>query len=335
MPGKKVQCRNCSAVMRSDNLNRHIKTCKSRQRRPFDQTNYHQEQNDVNGGPSIADSDDDSSMDIGNQSNKRTMIQSHKNSPSVQASYQSDRLRENADHENRKSKISSHTLKQPQRYVPKETFIDRIGSYSLNPSTDTHYIDSGDDDSSMEDQSDECSDESSMEELDKNRISSYALSGPVTQSHCIWFPPSVRAIIVGKSGSGKMTLLSYLLLAPKIMKYNNLIVCGRSLHQPEYKTMQQGFDKGLSNTQVGALFVNRERAKEQSGSLEQFIKDYSLTCKGGVEASFFDDVTKIPDPCEHDASRKNLLVLDDVMLGPQNKVEAYFTRGRHNNVDVI
>ena len=32
---------------------------------------------------------------------------------------------------------------------------------------------------------------------------------------------------------------------------------------------------------------------------------------------------------------KNLLILDDVMLGPQNKVEAYFTRGRHNNIDVV
>ena len=161
------------------------------------------------------------------------------------------------------------------------------------------------------------------------------MSEPVTQGLCIWFPPSVRAIIVGKSGSGKTTLLNYLLLAPKPMKYDNLIVCGRSLHQPEYQIMQQGFGKGLSNTQVGALFVNQERAKEQSGSLEQFIEDYSLTCKGGVDAVFFEDVARIPDPCEHDASKKNVLVLDDIMLGPQNKVEAYFTRGRHNNVDVI
>ena len=95
-------------------------------------------------------------------------------------------------------------LTDRERYEPQKTLIGRIGSYSLNPSTDTHYNDSGDDDSSMEDQSDH-SDESSMEELDKGKISSYALSEPVI--HCIWFPPSVRAIIVGKSGSGKTTLL--------------------------------------------------------------------------------------------------------------------------------
>ena len=232
------------------------------------------------------------------------------------------------------------------RYEPQKTLIGRIGSYSLNPK---QYIDSGDDSSVEDEYSDESSmkeldsgdvssvedNESSIKELDKNRISSYALSETATRSHCVWLPASVRAIIVGKSGSGKTTLLNYLLLAPKPMKYDNLIVCGRSLHQPEYQIMQQGFGKGLSNTQVGALFVNQERAKEESGSLEQFIEDYSLTCKGGVDAVFFEDVARIPDPCEHDASKKNVLVLDDVMLGPQNKVEAYFTRGRHNNVDVI
>ena len=109
------------------------------------------------------------------------MIQPHDNrlpSSSVQASYQPDRLRENAEDDdggNPKSKISNYTLKQP-----------------------------------------------------------------LIRKHSIWLPPSVRAIIVGKSGSGKTTLLSYLLLAPKIMAYNYLIVCGISLHQPEYRIMQQG-----------------------------------------------------------------------------------------------
>ena len=51
--------------------------------------------------------------------------------------------------------------------------------------------------------------------------------------------------------------------------------------------------------------------------------------KGGVDASFFEDVNMIPHPSEHDASQKTVLVLDDVMLGQQNKAETYFTRGRH------
>ena len=42
----------------------------------------------------------------------------------------------------------------------------------------------------------------------------------------------------------------------------------------------------------------------------------------------------IPDPSDHDAFKKNLIILDDIMLGPQNKEEAYFKRGRHNTIDV-
>ena len=33
--------------------------------------------------------------------------------------------------------------------------------------------------------------------------------------------------------------------------------------------------------------------------------------------------------------QKNLLLLDDCFLGKQNKAEAYYTRGIHNNCDTI
>ena len=58
-------------------------------------------------------------------------------------------------------------------------------------------------------------------------------------------------------------------------------------------------------------------------------------CKGDVNTEFYTDVSKIPDPAEHDPTLKNLLILDNIMLGPQNKAEAYYTRGRHNNFDVF
>ena len=173
------------------------------------------------------------------------------------------------------------------------------------------------------------------EQPDNDEISSYALNEPVIRKHCIWLPSNMRAIICGKSGCGKTTLLSHLLLSPMVMDYDNVIFCGRSLHQPEYKIMQLGFDKGLSNTQIGAMFLNQDEIKKTCGGIENFINKYSGKCKGNVDAVFLDDISSIPDPCELDFNKKNLLVLDDVMLSPQNKVEAYFTRGRHNNVDVI
>ena len=46
-------------------------------------------------------------------------------------------------------------------------------------------------------------------------------------------------------------------------------------------------------------------------------------------------MSKIPVPIYQDPAYKNLLILDDIMLGPQSKAEAYYTRGRHNNFDVF
>ena len=54
------------------------------------------------------------------------------------------------------------------------------------------------------------------------------------------------------------------------------------------------------------------------------MKDH---CNRGIDATFSDTVDNIPDPSEHDPNRKNILVFDDIMLGPQNKAEAYYTRG--------
>ena len=228
-------------------------------------------------------------------------------------------------------------LSDRERYEPQNTLIGRINSYSLNPSADTHYIDSGDD-SSEEDQLDEYNAESMSRNCESSIYDipnySWCDDGATKKNHSLHLPSDIRAIIVGKSGSGKTTLLCHLLMAPDVLDYNNLMVCGKSLHQPSYKIMQLGFKKGLSKTQIGKMFIRQDYVMEDGGP-EKVINDYSLKCKGGVDASFFNDVTWIPDPREHDASRKNLLVLDDVMLCPQNKVEAYFTRGRHNNVDVI
>ena len=41
------------------------------------------------------------------------------------------------------------------------------------------------------------------------------------------------------------------------------------------------------------------------------------------------------NPSESDAVEKNVLILDDRFLGPQNKAESYYTRGRHNNCDTF
>ena len=76
----------------------------------------------------------------------------------------------------------------------------------------------------------------------------------VTKNHSPIFPRDIRALIVGKSGYGKTTLLMQLLLEPGMLDYDTLTVCGKSLHQPQYRTEDAAFSKGFSKSQVRTLF---------------------------------------------------------------------------------
>ena len=79
----------------------------------------------------------------------------------------------------------------------------------------------------------------------------------------------------------------------------------------------------------------RQKEVEESGGIEQCLKDYNGHCPHSISSNFSSDITNIPDPSQLDSSRKNLLILDDLMLSPQNNVEHYFCRGRHSNVDCL
>ena len=56
---------------------------------------------------------------------------------------------------------------------------------------------------------------------------------------------------------------------------------------------------------------------------------------GKIKADFYDDCQDIPDPSTLDPMQKNLMLLEDCFLGKENKAEAYSTRGRHNNCDML
>ena len=152
--------------------------------------------------------------------------------------------------------------------------------------------------------------------------------------HYFLLPHSIRGLIIGRSGCGKTTLLNNLLLKEGFLDYENLLVFGPSLHQQEYRIMKAAFDKKLSKDQIRVIF-ERQKEINAAGGPEKVIEDYDGICKGKITAHFHDQSDTVPDPVELNPTEKNLLILDDIMTGPQSKAEDYYTRGRHNNVDVF
>ena len=148
-------------------------------------------------------------------------------------------------------------------------------------------------------------------------------------------PQNIRGLIVGRSNCGKTTLLLNLLLQPDWLDYNHLYVFGKSLHQQEYRILKKGLEDGLSKRQLSNLFLQQDLLARVNLSPLVAIDEYNGIKEGGIKVNFYDDSCDIPDPAELNPNEKNLLVLDECFLGKQNKAEAYYTRGRHNNCDTL
>ena len=149
-------------------------------------------------------------------------------------------------------------------------------------------------------------------------------------------PSSIRGLIIGRSGCGKTTLLNNLLLKDGFLDYDNLLVFGPSLHQVEYRIMKSAFDKGLSKDQIRVVFEKQHDINSMGIDPDKIISDYDGVCKGNIKANFYSQgEAEVPDPVDLNPTAKNLLVLDDIMTGPQSKAEDFYTRGRHNSVNVF
>ena len=148
-------------------------------------------------------------------------------------------------------------------------------------------------------------------------------------------PNNIRGLIIGKSNCGKTTLLFNLLLQPNWLDYDHLYAFGNTLHQQEYQIMKKAFDLGLSKHQIVNIFKNQKELEKIKASPLEIIEQYTGYRKNEIKADFFSDCNMIPDPTTLNIHEKNLLILDDCFLGPQNKAEAYYTRGRLNNCDIF
>lgn len=167
--------------------------------------------------------------------------------------------------------------------------------------------------------------------------SDYTWTSKVKRKNNPLLPSNIRGLIIGKSNCGKTTLLINFLLQPDWLDYTNLYVFGKSLHQREYQILRKGFESGLSKQQLTNIFQNKDKIKDDDDPIK-LIDEYIQQggeAKGAINSAFFDICTQILDPRELNEHEKNLLILDDCLLEKQNKAEAYYTRGRHNNCDTF
>ena len=86
---------------------------------------------------------------------------------------------------------------------------------------------------------------------------------------------------------------------------------------------------------ISNVFANQEALRIANISPLTAIDTYNGERNGKIKADFYDDCQNIQDPSALDPMQKNLLLLEDCFLGKQNKAEAYYTRGRHNNCDTV
>ena len=158
-----------------------------------------------------------------------------------------------------------------------------------------------------------------MTVLNSSEFDNYYVNNFYPQkNHSSLLPGSIRACIIGKSGCGKTNLLMNLLLKD-YLDYNNLYIFAKSLDQPLYQILIKGIENGLNKKEIGECILK-----------QKFTVDKKVQ---KVQIHYFDSPDEIPDPAEIDSKLKTLIIFDDIMLEKQNKIESYYTRGRHNNID--
>ncbi len=129
--------------------------------------------------------------------------------------------------------------------------------------------------------------------------------GTNKSKHADIFPKNIFMIIAGGTGSGKTHLLIDLLLS-RYVYFDNIMIYTTTPHQVYYKLLRDYF----------------EEVKSVLKSSEDIVTFYST-----------DD--ELEDPSNLDDNKTHIVVFDDVMNEKQKVMADYFTRGRHNNVNVF
>lgn len=116
------------------------------------------------------------------------------------------------------------------------------------------------------------------------------------KKHGNLLPNSVRAVFCGPSNCGKTNALLTLITHPNGLRFENVYIYSKSLKQPKYKLLEK-----------------------------------LLQSVDGVEYFPFNEHEQVVPP--NDAKPNSIFVFDDVACEKQDNIRAYFSMGRHENVD--
>ncbi|KAE9530110.1 hypothetical protein AGLY_011572 [Aphis glycines] len=115
--------------------------------------------------------------------------------------------------------------------------------------------------------------------------------------HGALLPNTIRSLIVGPSGCGKTNLIFTLLTNINGIRFHNVYIYSKTLDQPKYKMLGDI----LSGTDVG-LFT------------------------------FYENEKVLPP---EEALPNSVFIFDDIISENQKIARTYFSRGRHNLIDVF
>lgn len=117
-----------------------------------------------------------------------------------------------------------------------------------------------------------------------------------TKRHGQLLPNTIRALIVGPSNCGKTNAMVSLLESPNGLKFENVYLYSKSLHQPKY----------------------------------EYLRNLITPIKGMGFYTFSSNEDVI-QPGE--AKKNSIMIFDDVACDKQNNIRSYFCMGRHNDID--
>lgn len=116
------------------------------------------------------------------------------------------------------------------------------------------------------------------------------------RKHSSLLPNSIRGIIVGPSNCGKTNVMISLLEHPNGLKFKNIYIYSKSLHQPKY----------------------------------QYLK-HIIAPITGLGYYTFSNNSDIVAPTE--GKPDSVFIFDDVACDKQNNIREYFCMGRHKDID--